>query len=508
VDKMQIGLFLLISFFAIVGMSTYFLVRKSGRRFIIAGKSLPFFIIGTMLFAQALDANATLGNTGASYSSGFWWGFQFPLGLALCLVITGIWFAKPLNRMNLMTLPDYYYRRYGNVTEIIVSVLMTVSFTILVAGNLAGCAWIIHIIFGISYIPSLIIISLIIMSYTVSGGLFSCAATDIVQLYPALIAFVVGTIWLVVDGGGWSNYAAVIPDGYFNMSGLTSFDNGALVVWAGILALAIGDIVALDFMERIFSAKNPETARRGCYFAAGTTLTVGLCASLMGLMAFKLIPGGVEDPRSVIVIIASASLPFLLGLFVLGGILGAGLSTANGGSLGISAVFARNILQRNIFLPRIRRQAKLEGKDFLAVVEATDWRAADHRLLWYARVMLIPTFAVAILLAYLKPEPGMLLVLAFDVVFAGCVAPLILGMYWKKANAYGALAAVIVGSALRVVLYYTIPAAWAGLDTMIPPVVSFVLMVVVSLSTQKQSPPMHEVNFETPGEAEVARALH
>ena len=121
--------------------------------------------------------------------------------------------------------------------------------------------------------------------------------------------------------------------------------------------------------------------------------------------------------------------------------------------------------------------------------------------------MLLPTFVAAILVAYYRPEPGMLLVLAFDVVFAGCVAPLILGLYWKKANTYGALVAVIVGSVLRIVLYYTIPAAWAGLDTLIPPVVSFVLMVIVSLATQTQSPPMHEVNYETPGEAEVARAL-
>ena len=121
--------------------------------------------------------------------------------------------------------------------------------------------------------------------------------------------------------------------------------------------------------------------------------------------------------------------------------------------------------------------------------------------------MLVPTFIVAIALAWWRPEPGMLLVLAFDVVFAGCVAPLILGIYWKKANSYGALTAIIVGSALRLVLYYTIPEKWAGLDTLIPPVVSFVLMVIVSLATQTQDPPKHEVNYETPDEAEVARAL-
>jgi SSS family solute:Na+ symporter len=507
VSGFQFALVALIAFFALVGISTYILVRKSGRRFVVAGKQLPLFLIGTMLFAQSVDANGTLGNTGAVYGSGFWWGFQFPLGLAICLLVTGSWFAKPLNRMNLLTLPDYYYRRYGNVTELIVSVLMTVSFIILVAGNLAGCGWIIHIIFGLGYVPSLIIISMVVLAYTFSGGLFSCAATDIVQLYPALVAFVVSVIWLLVEGGGWSAYADKIPSDFFGMSGLTSFDNGALVVWAGILALGIGDIVALDFMERVFAAKTPTVAQRGCYMAAGFTLIVGICASLMGLMAFKLIPGGVDDPRSVIITLATASLPFLLGLFVLGGIIGAGLSTANGGALGISAVFARNIMQRNVLLPRLRKQAERDGKDFHQVLEETDWHEADRKLLWYSRFMLIPVFAAAIGFAVWRPEPGMLLVLAFDVVFAGCVAPLILGIYWKKANTYGALVAVIVGTALRLVLYYTMPVAWAGLDTLIPPVVSFVLMVAVSLMTQKQSPPLHEVNFEAASDADVARAL-
>lgn len=506
-DSFQIALLALIVFFTLVGVSTFVFVRKSGRRFIIAGKQLPLFLIGTMLFAQSLDANATLGNAGSVFDLGFWWGFQFPLGLSLCLLITGIWFAKPLNRMNLLTLPDYYYRRYDNLTEVIVSLLMTVSFIILVAGNLAGAAWIIHIVFGISYVTSLLIISGVILAYTFSGGLFSCAATDIVQLYPALIAFVGSVIWLLIDGGGWSAYAANIPSGYFGMSGLTSFDDGALVIWAGILALAIGDIVALDFMERIFSAKTPAVAQKGCFWAAGLTIVVGMCASLMGLMAFTLIPGGVDDPRSVIVTLATASLPFLLGLFVLGGIVGAGLSTANGGSLGISAVFARNIMQRNVLLPRLRRQAEAEGKDFGEVCELMDWHEADTKLLWYARFMLIPVFAAAIAIAIVKPEPGMLLVLAFDVVFAGCVAPLILGIYWKKANTYGALAAVIVGTALRIVLYYTIPEAWAGADTLIPPVVSFVIMVVVSLKTQRQSPPKHHVNYEEASDADVARGL-
>jgi Na+/proline symporter len=121
--------------------------------------------------------------------------------------------------------------------------------------------------------------------------------------------------------------------------------------------------------------------------------------------------------------------------------------------------------------------------------------------------MLIPVMLAAVWLAYVKPEPGIMLVLAFDVVFAGCLVPLTLGIYWKKANTYGALAAVAVGSILRLILFFTIPEYLAGLDTMIPPVVSLAVMVPVSLLTQKQDPPKHEVIFETPSDEEVARAI-
>ncbi|MBW2342143.1 MAG: hypothetical protein JRF50_17680 [Deltaproteobacteria bacterium] len=144
-------------------------------------------------------------------------------------------------------------------------------------------------------------------------------------------------------------------------------------------------------------------------------------------------------------------------------------------------MLGRNILQRNILLPLERRRKEAErgvGR------ELTDEQAkiiSDRKLLVAARAMAIPVVAVAIFIAVVKPEPGILLVLAFDVVFAGCLVPLTLGIYWKKANTPGALTAVFVGSILRLILFYQIPEHLAGLDTLIPPVVSLIVMVPVSL---------------------------
>ncbi len=500
-SPMGIGLIVFIVLFFVLGVGMYFLVQGSGKRYIIAGKNLPFFLVGSMLLAQSLDANATMGNSAGVYTGGFWAGFQFPFGLALCLVLTGAFYAKPLNRMNLITLPDFYYRRFNWFTEIIVGLLMCFSFAILVAGNFAGSAWIVSIIFKIDYVWALIIIAAFIFIYTVSGGLYSCAATDIVQIYPAILGFVGCFIWLLVDSG-WGHFTAAIPPNFTDLSGLTSIQNGALLNWAGILALGIGDVVALDFMERVFAARTPETAQKSCFYGAAGTIIAGIVCSYIGLMGLTLVPEA-TDPRQILPTVAQAHVPFIFGLLVMGGIIGAGASTADGGILGVSAVLGRNILQRNILIPLARRKAAQRNPEDKTGEEAL--KVSDRRLLIASRVMAIPVVAFAIYLAIVKPEPGIMLVLAFDVVFAGCLVPLTLGIYWKKANTPGALAAVFIGSILRLILFYKIPEHLAGLDTLIPPVVSLIVMVPVSLLTQKQYPPKHHVIYEAPDDATVLR---
>jgi len=500
---MSIGLLAFISVFCVLGIGMYYLVQSSGKRYIIAGKSLPFFLVGSMLLAQSLDANATMGNSTGVFTGGFWAGFQFPLGLALCLLVTGAFYAKPLNRMNLLTLPDFYFRRYNWFVEIIVSLLMAFSFAILVAGNFAGSAWIVSIVFNMDYTWALVLIALFIFIYTVAGGLYSCAATDIVQIYPAILGFVGAFIYLLAYYG-WSHFSAAIPANYTDLSGLTSVSNGALLNWAGILALGLGDVVALDFMERVFAAKSPETAQKSCFYGAAGTLVAGIVCSFIGLMGLTLFPD-IADPRMILPTIAQESVPFVFGLFILGGIIGAGASTADGGILGVSAVLGRNILQRNILRPLARRREELQSQNDKPSEEAKV--ISDRKLLTISRIMAIPVVAFAIFLAIVKPEPGMLLVLAFDVVFAGCLVPLTLGIYWKKANTPGALVAVVVGSILRLILFYKIPESLAGLDTMIPPVVSLIVMVPVSLMTQKTSPPKHDVIDQIPDDADVIAGI-
>jgi SSS family solute:Na+ symporter len=490
-----------------VGVMTSRLVKKSSKRFMIAGKSLPLMFVGTMLAAQSIDGNSSLGNAGLVFSFGFWAGAALPIGLAICLFLTGLFYGQRLNKMAMLTLPDFYYRRFGKGPEAISSGLLMISFTILVAGNFAATGYILSTVLDIDLTWAILIGAIVVLGYTYAGGLFSSAYTDIFQIYLAIIAFWAAFLFFYGGYGGveFAEILGATPTGYLDFSGLTDIGNGALINWAAIAALGFGDIVALDFMERVFAAKDPKTARKGAFMGGGLTLLTVIPTSFMGIFALYLVSTGlmqIDDPFLALPTIAINHVPFPIGAALLMGVMGASMSTANGGLLAISSVISRNIIQRDI-LRGIRKKPGME----------------DKKLLLTTRIATIPMMIAAFILASQLPQPGIYLVLAFDIVFAGALAPLTMGLFWKKANRPAAIASLAAGTVLRLVLYFLISdvaytpwqsdgiPTYAGLDSMIPPVVSFAIFIGVALATQKKYPgeERHGVVDYVPPEEDVIR---
>lgn len=482
---------------AFVGVAAVKFVKKSSKRYIVAGKSLPLFFIGTMLVSEAVDGNASLGNVSLTFTGGFWGGAVIPLGLAICLVLTGLFFGKRFNRMNMITLADFYYRRYGNTTEIMSGTLMAVSFIVLVAGNLGASGYILSVVLGIPLIYAMLISTAVVLLYTYFGGLFSCAYTDIFHIYLAVVGFWAGFLYFISPWspipGGLDTIVANAPAGFMDMSGLYNVGNGALVNWASIISLGLGDIVALDFMERVFAADGGRTATKSCYMGAGITLLILIPVTMIGIVGFTLEPK-LDDPYTLYPIIAIKHVPAVIGILMLVSTVSCGMSTANGGTLAIASVLSRNMLQRNIIGKLLKRP-----------------RLSDRQLLVATRLFVIPMFFTAFALGYLIPRPGAYLILAFDIVLAGCLVPLVFGTFWKKSTAAGAVASIAVGSTIRLVLFFLITIApstspyyqYAGLDTMIPPLISLPVFILVSLATQKRTPPRHDVVYLIPNDTDV-----
>ncbi|MFO7834983.1 MAG: sodium:solute symporter family protein [Halohasta sp.] len=463
--------------------------------YIVAGRGLILPLAAATLMAQSLDSNATLGNTDLVADFGFWAGAALPVGLATCLFLTGLFFAKPMNRMNLTTLPDFYRRKYGRTAEVIASVIMSVAYAFLLAGNLVAGGFLFEIFVGTSFQVGVFIIAALVLSYTLAGGLFSVAYTDVLQ---AGVAFV-GSIALIVFVG--SQFGFTIPEGAgpTNVGQLTDPSQGAYINLATIVALGLGDIVAIDFMERVFAADSPETARKACFIGGAGTLIIGIPFSVVALSADSILSSlGVEGGgQAVLFTLLQNAVPPWLAALVIAGILAASFSTSDGAILGTSAVLARNV--GNIRVDESSPVAT-DGGTANGLLETN---SDSDKLLTVTRLMAVPITLLGIFLAIRVSATGMLLVLAFDIMLAGAFVPLVLGLYWSEmANTPAALSSMIAGSATRLVLFVLTPttyayentllyipndvftAAFDGLPTFIAAGVSLVAFVVVAYATK------------------------
>ncbi|OBB37959.1 sodium:solute symporter family protein [Mycobacterium sp. 852002-51961_SCH5331710] len=465
-----------VSIVVVVAVGFYVSKRIEGdsANFLVGGRMLPYWLIGGALMGSAVDTNATLGNTDLAYEFGFWAGASLPLGLALCLTITGVFFAKPMNRMGLTSFPDYYRLRFGRSVEVGASALLAVGFCMLVAGNLVAGGFLFNYFLGMPYWLGVVLIAGIAVAYTGTGGLIADAYTAIIQMSLILIGAVGMLVWMA------STHTFEIAEGTgpLALGQLSDPAQGAVINWATLIALGIGDIVAIDFMQRVFAAKSPASARRACFVAATGTVAICVPFGLVVLAAKTFLPEDLDGP--VLFVLLGEYAPTVLTVIVLCGLVGASMSTANGAILAISNVCVRN-------LGGIRRVHVPGQRD---------------PLLRATRIAMVPMTVFSIALAIYVKQTGILLTLAFDLLLACLVVPFILGLVWRRGTTTAAMAAMGVGLVVRLVLFVLtptiygvdntilyvqndlVPASFDGWPTFIAFAASIVTYVVVSLMTR------------------------
>ncbi|QCB94145.1 sodium:solute symporter family protein [Cellulomonas shaoxiangyii] len=413
----------------VVGVAVARKVDGDSANYLVAGRRLGVPLVAVSLTAAAVDSNATVGNTDLTSQFGFWSGASLALGLSICLLLTGLFLAKPINRMKLFTLGDYFRIRYGRPTEVVASVVMLLSFVTLLAGNLVACGFLLERFARIPYAWGVLLSVLLVLAYTVAGGLFSDAYTAVIQTAITLVAAVSLLAWVALSFG------IVVPAGMgpFDLGQLTDSAQGAPVNWATLVSLGIGDIVAIDFMQRIFGAKSPEVAQRSCFAAAGFTAVIGTVFALVALTASAVLGITTADGPVLYTLLAEHAPP-LLAVVVLSGIVAASFSTASGAILATSAIAVRNLWGR--------RRIVVGG--------------ADPLLRW-TRLAMVPICALGALLAIRVSQTGILLTLAFDLMLACLAAPFVLGVFWRRPGAVAALTAAGVGLVVRLTLLALTP---------------------------------------------------
>lgn len=434
-----LGVAISIAVVVAVGFAVSRRIEGDSSNFLVGGRMLPFWLVGGALMGAAVDTNATLGNTDLAFEFGFWAGAALPLGLALCLTITGIFFAKPMNRMGLTSFPDYYRLRFGRSVEIGASVLLAVAFCMLVAGNLVAGGLLFNYFLGMPYWLGVLLIAGIAVAYTGTGGLIADAYTAIIQMALIFGGAVGLFLWMTATHG----LDIAEGTGPLALGQLSDPAQGAVINWATLIALGIGDVVAIDFMARVFSAKSPEAARRACFTAAAGTVAICVPFGLVVLAAHSFMLEELDGP--VLFVLLDQYAPAGLTVLVLCGLVGASMSTANGAILAISNVCVRN-------LGGVRRV-----------------RAPGRRdpLLRATRIAMVPMTVFSILLAVYVQQTGILLTLAFDLMLACLAVPFILGLIWRRGTTTAAMAAISVGFVVRIGLFVMTPTMFGVENTIL-----------------------------------------
>jgi SSS family solute:Na+ symporter len=413
----------------VVGIGVARKIDGDSVNYLVAGRRLGVPLVAVSLTAAAVDSNATVGNTDLTAAFGFWSGASLAIGLAICLLLSGLFLARPMNAMKLFTLGDYFRTRYDRKIEIIASVIMIFAFTILLAGNLVACGFLMERFAGIPYAAGVIVAVTLVLAYTVAGGLYSDAYTAAIQTTITLIATACLLIWVAL------RFGIAIPEGMgpFDLGQLTDASQGAPINWATLISLGIGDLVAIDFMQRIFGAKSPEVARRACFLGSAGTLVIGTVFALVALTASSVL-GLTPDNGPVLYQLLGDYAPPVLAILVLSGIVAASFSTASGAILATSAVAVRNVLQ-------VRRISSQAGDP----------------LLRYTRMAMVPVVIVGVVLAIRVSQTGILLTLAFDLMLACLAAPFLLGVFWKRPGVNAAMAGIAAGLVVRVTFLVLTP---------------------------------------------------
>ena len=174
------------------------------RDYITAGRNLPMPVVLAMVFATWFGAETVLGISATFLEEGFRGLISDPLGASLCLVLFGLVFARPLYRMNLLTLGDFFRVRYNRSIELVLSLCIVISYLGWVAAQVTALGLVFNVLSEdtISMNQGMLIGAGVVLVYTLFGGMWSVAMTTFVQMIVIVIGLLLVSANAAEQAGG------------------------------------------------------------------------------------------------------------------------------------------------------------------------------------------------------------------------------------------------------------------------------------------------------------------
>ncbi len=459
-----VGLYLMIS----IGLGLYASTRvKNSSDYANAGRSLPLPVVIATVFATWFGSETVLGIPARFADHGLSGTVEDPFGASLCLIFVGLFFARKLYRLNLLTIGDYFKQRYNRPVEVMVSLCIVISYLGWVSAQITALGLVFSVLTNGVVSPSTAMIAgaAIVLVYTLFGGMWSVALTDAFQM-SLIIMGMVYIAWVIAgDAGG----AQVVIQHANDAGKLRFFPEPTLAAWLGFVGMGVtimfGSIPQQDVFQRVMSARAENVAVAGAviggslyFFLAFIPMFLVYAAQIIDPVMFASLIG--EDSQMILPRLILDHTPIVAQVLFFGALLSAIMSTASGTLLAPSITLTENI---------IREMVPMNDQQLLLTT----------RIVVVCFTIVVTTFAL-----FSQGMPIYEMVgNSYKVPLVGAFIPLVMGLYWKRSTTQGALFSVIGGLASWILMEVF------GGDSIWPPqfvglLVAFLGMIVGSLLPQ------------------------
>ncbi|KDR16364.1 High-affinity choline transporter 1, partial [Zootermopsis nevadensis] len=396
----------------------------------LAGRSIGLFVGIFTMTATWVGGGYINGTAEMIYTSGLIW-CQAPFGYALSLVLGGIFFANKMRQQGYITMLDPLQDSFGERMGGLLFLPALCGEVFWAAGILAALGATLSVIIDMDHRTSVILSSCIAIIYTLFGGLYSVAYTDVIQLFCIFIG-----LWMCIPFAMYNEHVGSLSSDAVDWIGTVEpsqyfyyIDNGLLLIFGGIPWQV--------YFQRVLSSKTAARAQILSYVAAFGCIIMAIPPVLIGAIArstswnetgYKgVYPLSSEETSMILPMVLQYLTPSFVSFFGLGAVSAAVMSSADSSVLSASSMFARNVY-RLIF-----RQ-----------------RASEMEIIWVMRVSILVVGALATVMALTIPSIYGLWSMCSDLVYVILFPQLLMVVHFKHhCNTYGSLTAYIVAFFVR-----------------------------------------------------------
>ncbi|KAK3090092.1 hypothetical protein FSP39_009134 [Pinctada imbricata] len=434
------GLLAVILFYVLILLVGLWAARKTrgqtdSENVMLAGRNIGLLVGVFTMTATWVGGGFINGTTEYIYRDGLAW-CQAPIGYALSLVFGGLFFANKMRSEGYVTMLDPFQRKYGERMGGLLYFPALLGEVFWTAAILAALGATLSVIIDIDQNTAIVLSSCIAVFYTLFGGLYSVAYTDVVQLFCIFIG-----LWLSIP---FALTNENVGDITVNASSLwiREVDYASTGLYLdGFLLLTFGGIPWQVYFQRVLSAKTAANAQILSYVAGVGCIIMAIPSVIIGAIAtntnwnntgyvledHRPIPIPDADIKLILPMVLQYLTPTWVSFFGLGAVSAAVMSSADSSILSASAMFARNIYKL------IFRQ-----------------NASENEILWVMRIAIFGVGILATAMAISVDSIYMLWYLCSDLVYVILFPQLTCVVYVKGANTYGSLAGFVIGLLLRI----------------------------------------------------------